>query len=143
MTQTEMALRERIKELTCLYKVSSIISMAHAESIDNTLKAIASCLKEAFQFPEQMEVIIDTQHAIVPLLNKTEAASIYSDILVFNKKSGCIYVSYKEDANTPCVFLKEEQLLINNVALKIGDLLERIEIRNNEMALKRQMEKAD
>ncbi|WP_100615003.1 sensor histidine kinase [Confluentibacter citreus] len=143
MNSTETALKERIKELTCLYKVSSIISMAHAESIDNTLKAIASCLKEAFQFPEQMEVIIDTQDAISQVLDKTEAVSIHSDILVFNKKNGCIYVTYKEDVNTPFVFLKEEQLLINNVALKIGDLLERIEIRNNEIALKRQMEKAD
>src|SRR5690606_31155776 len=56
---------------------------------------------------------------------------------------GSIYVSHKAKANTAYVFLKEEQLLINNVALIIGDLLERIEIRNNEIALKRQMEKAD
>lgn len=141
MTQTEMALRERIKELTCLYKVSSIISMAHTESIDNTLKAIASCLKDAFQFPEIMDVTINTQLAD-PALEKAEDISIHSDILVFNKKKGRIYAAYK-DANAPYVFLKEEQLLINNVALKIGDFLERIEIRNNEMALKRQMEKAD
>ena len=143
MNSTETALKERIKELTCLYKVSSIISIAHAESIDNTLNAIASCLKEAFQFPDEIKVIIDTQHAISPISDKMEAVSIHSDILVFNKKIGGVYVTYKEDANTPCVFLKEEQLLINNVALKIGDLLERIEIRNNEIVLKRQMEKAD
>ncbi|MGE5943082.1 MAG: sensor histidine kinase [Flavobacteriales bacterium] len=143
MNSTETALKERIKELTCLYKVSSIISMAHAESIDNTLNAIASCLKEAFQFPDKIKVIINTQYAISPISDKMEAVSIHSDILVFNKKSGSIYVTFKEDMNTPCVFLREEQLLINNVALKIGDLLERIEIRNNEMVLKRHMEKAD
>lgn len=140
MNSTEMALQERIKELTCLYKVSSIISIAHAESIDNTLKAIASCLKEAFQFPEQMEVIIDIQHAKTRV---AEEVSIHSDILVFNKIRGSIYVGFKAEASAPYVFLKEEQLLINNVALIIGDLLERIEIRNNEIALKRQMEKAD
>src|SRR5690606_24415115 len=139
MNSTETALQERIKELTCLYKVSSIISIAHAESIDNTIKAIASCLKEAFQFPEQMEVIIETQEGIKHV---AEEFSIHSDILVFNKKRGSIYVSHKAKANTAYVFLKEEQLLINNVALIVGDLLERIEIRNNEIALKWQMEKA-
>lgn len=140
MTSIEKALQERIKELTCLYKVSSIISIAHAESIDKTIMAIASCLKEAFQFPEQMEVIIQTQHTAGHV---AEDVTIHSDILVFNKKRGSIYVSHKAKANTAYVFLKEEQLLINNVALIIGDLLERIEIRNNEIALKRQMEKAD
>ena len=139
MNSTETALQERIKELTCLYKVSSIISIAHAESIDNTLKAIALCLREAFQCPEQMEVIIETNQAInqVP-----KEISIHSDILVFNKIRGSIHVAYKSKAGSPYVFLKEEQLLINNVALIIGDLLERIEIRNNEITLKRQMEKA-
>lgn len=140
MNTTEAALQERIKELTCLYKVSSIIAIAHAENIDNTIKAIASCLKEAFQRPEQMEVIIETEH---PTSHIAEEISIHSDILVFNKTKGSIYVVYKPKTDTPYVFLKEEQLLINNVALKLGDLLERIEIRNNEIALKRQMEKAD
>jgi signal transduction histidine kinase len=40
-------------------------------------------------------------------------------------------------------FLKEEQFLLDNIALKTGNLLERIEIQKNETSLKQQMERAD
>jgi len=143
MNSTEAALKERIKELTCLYKVSSIISIANSQNISNTLSAIASCLKKAFQFPDCIEVLIDTQYTNTQVLTKIDTPSICSDILVFNVKKGGILARYKEGTPHKKAFLKEEQRLINNVALKIGDFLERIEIKNNERALRRQMERAD
>ena len=60
MSHTEEALQERIKELTCLYEVSSIIVSANVEELDETLKAIANSLKKAFQFPEYTEIAIET-----------------------------------------------------------------------------------
>lgn len=143
MDSTEAALKERIKELTCLYKVSSIISVANSQNIGNTLNAIASCLKKAFQFPDCIEVVIDTQYADTKPLAKTKAPSICRDILVFNVKKGKICARYKDGMDSNQAFLKEEQRLINSVALKIGDFFERIDIENNERVLKRQMERAD
>lgn len=66
--------------------------------------------------------------------------TIYSNISVFNKIEGQLIASLN---NTKEAFLNEEQLLLDNVALKVGNVLERFEIQNNETLLKRQMERTD
>lgn len=137
-------LKERIKELTCLYEVSSIIVNADFERLEQTFRAITLSLKKAFQFPEKTEIAIETQvvTAKTGVLTSTDA-SIFSSILIFNKPKGRIVATmvisdFKTDS-----FLNEEQLLLDNIALKIGSLLERIEINNSELSMKRQMERAD
>ncbi|MAO09474.1 MAG: sensor histidine kinase [Flavobacteriaceae bacterium] len=140
MSHTEEALQERIKELTCLYEVSSIIVSANVEELDETLKAIANSLKKAFQFPEYTEIAIETSINSFKTGNVDENVGISSDIKVFNKLNGKIIASLTADKST---FLREEQQLLDNVALKIENLLERIEIKENEASLKRQMERAD
>ena len=134
------ALEERIKELTCLYEVSSIIVNADAVEISETLKAIGKSLKKGFQFPEQTEILIE-----IPLhsyktgrINKEHQIS--ADVILFNKIKGRMFASIKKKS---LLFLDEEQPLLDNVALKLGNLLERIEIQQNEISLKRQMERAD
>ena len=72
---------------------------------------------------------------------KSNAASIQSEISIFNEVKGKIVAFHPECMDS--FFLKEEQLLLNNIALKVGNLFERIEINKNETALKRQMERAD
>ena len=44
MNTPEEALKERVKELTCLYEVSSIIVNADVDEITNTFRAIALSL---------------------------------------------------------------------------------------------------
>jgi len=140
MSETEIALKERIKELTCLYEVSSIIVNADVVAMTETLRAIANSLKKGFQYPSFTTISIET-----PLENyKTgpinEASSITSEIIIFNKPSGIIKASLEDMTLN---FLLEEKPLLDNVALKLGNLLERIEIQQNESSLKRQMERAD
>ena len=48
METTELKLRERIKELTCLYEVSSIISNTDIDSLETSLTAIL--VLKAFHF---------------------------------------------------------------------------------------------
>jgi len=140
MSNTEEALQERIKELTCLYEVSSIIVNADLDQIQEILRAIGLSLKEAFQFPEYTEVAIKTSISSFKTGDVNENIGLSSDIKVFNKPDGKITVSLTADKSA---FLKEEQQLLDNVALKIENLLERIEIKQNEASLKRQMERAD
>jgi len=140
LNTTEKILKERIKELTCLHEVSSIIVNANTTDILDTLKAIAFSLKKGFQFIEETEILIE-----IPDLNfNTNAINnkhkISSNIILFNKVKGKIIASLKEEH---LLFLKEEQTLLDSVALKLGNLLERIEIQKNEISLKRQMERAD
>lgn len=137
-------LRERIKELTCLYEVSSIIVNADSEQLNHTLRAIAFSLKKAFQLPEMTEIAIDTQLGSVSTGTiAPKSASIFSLISIFNEPKGKVTATIVAPNSKLGGFLNEEQLLLDNVALKIGNLLERIEIKNSELAMKRQMERAD
>lgn len=140
MDTAKEALKERIKELTCLYEVSSIIVNADIEQILETLKAIAYSLKKGFQHPDQTEIRIETSIGIVETASKNETRSLSSSILVFNKPNGFIKAYLNKEDNS---FLVEEKQLLATVALKVGNLLERIEIQQNEISLKRQMEHAD
>lgn len=140
MSKTEIALKERIKELTCLYEVSSIIVNADVGAMTETLRAIAISLKKGFQFPESTEIIIETPLQIYKTSNKDLKNYITATINVFNNPKGKIIASL---TNNEATFLKEEQPLLDNVTLKLGNLLERIEIQQNERSLKRQMERAD
>ncbi|QNJ99125.1 sensor histidine kinase [Constantimarinum furrinae] len=140
MISTEEKLKERIKELTCLYEVSSILVNADVEAIEETLRAIALSLKRGFQFPNATEIALETpianfQTGPVNLNNR-----VISNLLVFNKIEGVIIAS-QDDSKSH--FLKEEQPLLDTVALKLGNLLERIQIQKNEASMKRQMERAD
>lgn len=136
----EIALKERIKELTCLYEVSSIISNATIVQLQESFKAIVFSIKKGFQFPKQTEVLIETSICSAQTSEINNSLQLKSDILVFNKFNGVVIASLKDDKSS---FLKEERQLLDNIALKIGTFIERIEIQQNETSLKRQMERAD
>ena len=140
MNTTETALKERIKELTCLYEVSSILMNVTHEKLYDELKAIGASLKKAFQFPSETQITIFVPGYSVKTGNILAGEILSSSITLFNKKVGRLeaHLNKKELG-----FLDEEQLLLDNIALKIGDVLERIEIRKNESVLRMQMERAD
>lgn len=144
MNTTEAALKERIKELTCLHEVSSIIANTNFEFIEDTLKAIAFSLKKAFQYPTKTDIIVKSDTiAIQTGTCDEDDLNIVSNINIFNKAKGRLIAHLNSPNSEEINFLKEEQLLMDNVALKIGNLLERIEIQKNEASLKLQMEHAD
>src|SRR5690606_22076581 len=88
-------LKERIKELTCLYEVSSIIVNNDYKELDKTLYSIALSLRKSFQFNENAtaEIISEPFHLISSALpNKT--VFIESKINVFNQPKGSIKIHY-------------------------------------------------
>jgi signal transduction histidine kinase len=144
MSKTEQALQERIKELTCLYEVSSIIVNADAKLLQGTLKAIANSLKKGFQYPDKTLILITTDGISTSTeLSIEDAVTIHSNINIFNENKGTLEAQLNASEFKKEDFLKEEQLLLDNVALKVGNMLERLEIQKNELSLKRQMERAD
>ena len=64
-------------------------------------------------------------------------------INVFNEPKGSIKIHYAADKFSKKDFLTEERKLLKNVAINVGDLLERVAIRENEAVIKRKMEHAD
>jgi len=144
MNTTEQELKERIKELTCLYEVSSIIVNANVGLIQDTLEAVAFCLKKAFQHPNKTEITITTNEFSFSTNENVEGfLQLKSDLKIFNQKKGEVIAHLEAQELPRKDFLKEEQLLLDNIALKLGSMFERLEIEKNERSLKRQMERVD
>lgn len=140
----ENDLKERIKELTCLYEVSSIIVNNDYKELDKTLYSIALSVRRALQYDEDTIVEIHSGpfHLISSALPQ-KSVTIESDIKIFNEPKGSIIIHYPASNYKKEDFLKEEKILLKTVAVNIGDLLERAAIRENEAVVKRKMEHAD
>lgn len=144
MNTTEDKLRERVKELTCLYEVTSIIVNSDYDQLETSLEAIAYCLKRAWQFEKVTEVFLKAGEFQVQTDDYSkDMVTLVSKIKVFNKVEGEVLVGYPSNKYTLDDFLVEEQTLLNNVALAIGNLIERKYIKDNEAITKRQIERAD
>src|SRR5690606_29720267 len=144
MVTTEKKLIERIKELTCLYEVTSIIVNSDYDQLETSLEAIAYSLKKACQYEDQAEVAIVSGNYKVGTEGFRSAMSILkSDIKVFNKVNGFAKIGYPPQKYSKSDFLKEEQILLDNVSLAVSNLLERKQIHDSEVAVRRKMEHAD
>ena len=129
MNSVEAALKERIKELTCLYEVSSILVNADETNHEETYSSIAQSIKIGFQYPEDTEVVIEQGTFSVKTGSIKTDKKLTSAIQLFKKQAGSIRVYLNK---IKLDFLPEEQPLIDNIALKIGDYLERLAIKQNE-----------
>ena len=141
---TDTKLKERIKELTCQYEVTSIIVNSDYDQLGTSLEAIAYCLKKACQFENQAGVtIVSGTYNLKTDDFQSPMTSLKSDIKVFNEVNGFVKIGYPRDKYSKSDFLKEEQILLNNVSLAVGNLLERKQIHDSEIAVRRKMEHSD
>lgn len=144
MRNTEQKLKERVKELTCLYEVTSIIVNSNYDELETSLGAIAHCLKRGWQYSEAAAVHISIGEYQIQTENYRKGmVSHSSDVKIFNEVEGHINVGYPSGDYKTTDFLDEEKTLLNNVSLAIGNLMERKQIRDSEEETKRQMERAD
>ncbi len=140
----EDKLKERIKELTCLYNVSSYIANCNLFDLEPTFKAIAFSIKEAVQYSTDAFVELKLGDNLVHAGEKPEEqVSISAIIKVFNRPYGSIKFGYSKPKFNDKGFLEEEKKLIRSLSLEIGNLIERKQIIDKEEVTKRQMERAD
>jgi len=125
LAPTEEKLKERVKELTCLYEISKLIS--RSECINEiTLKKIISSIKKAWRFNKDATVEIQVGDYSL-LTSKIPKKSVYqiSYIKGENFKPGFIKVHYPADIYTKKSFLKDEKKLLDNVALEIANYIDK------------------
>jgi signal transduction histidine kinase len=140
----EQKLKERIKELTCLYEVTSLIVNCDYDDIEAVLHGIVQCLERAWQFQDVTYVVLNTSgHHMETAKKGKEHVFLESPIVVFNKIHGHIKVGYPSPKYVLEDFLEEEQQLLDNVCLKVGNLLELKEIKENKERIQRQVEQSD
>ncbi len=143
---TEAKLRERVKELTCLYKAVQIATTQSDAPIGSVLQGIAELIPPAWQYPEITvgRVVLDDQ-SYATLGFQVTPYRQSADICVRNKIRGFIEVVYLEE--TPTLhegpFLMEERNLIDALAREVSGIMERHQARLEKADLEEQLRHAD
>jgi two-component system NtrC family sensor kinase len=141
--QTLEKLKERVKELTCLYEISETISKSNFFQ-EKTLKKIVESVKKAWKFNDDaiVEIQISKYHITTSALPDHTVYQI-SSINYSNIDSGYIKVHYPADQFNLTHFLADEQKLLNMVAIEINNYIEKFETLNKKASLERTLEHFD
>ena len=129
-TRMEKALHERVKELTCLYGISSLVEMPDV-SLEEILQGTAELIPPSWQYPEVTCARLTLRGKEYKTRNFRELAwKQSSDIAVEGEPAGCVEVCYLEEKpeSDEGPFLKEERLLINSIATHVGRIAERLQL---------------
>ena len=122
-------LRERIKELNCLYDFSSFMDDTDF-SLDAVLQAVIDFIPPAIQYPEiTCARLIFGGYEVTTKNFKDTRWKLSREITVNNEWSGTLEVCYLEEKPEldEGPFLKEAKSLINAVAESIARIIEREE----------------
>jgi signal transduction histidine kinase len=141
----QLALRERVKELTCLYGIARVAQRPDA-SLYAMLQEITELLPPALLYPEVAAariVIDDTECTAGEFARHRD--SILADITVRGKPRGFVEASYCKPMPPADEgpFLKEERSLIDEVARQVGFIIERREDEEEKARLQQQLRHAD
>ena len=140
MQKADLQLKERVKELKCLYELSKI-----AWEADNDLNAIVSrtlaILPSAMQFPDAAEasISIDGVNYATPGF-KLSAQHISSPLAGGNKKRGEVVIGYRKVKGREHSFLTEERRLIRTVAREFSLIIKRTEVEDEKQRLQMQLQ---
>ena len=144
--KVEGALRERIKELNCLYGVSQLAER-NLHSLDNLLQELVNFLPYSWQYPE----ITCTR---ILFKGKTYSSNGFkvtswrqsAQIYMYHEAIGEVGIFYLEECPPADEgpFLKEERALLDAVAEQIGTIASRVSAElelqetNRQLTLERQ-----
>jgi len=136
-----IALRERIKELNCLYGISQLADR-HSDSIDDLLQNLVNFLPLSWQYPD----ITCSRIIFKDKIYKSKGFKVTkwrqaSQILLYNEPAGEVAIFYIEErpASDEGPFLKEERALLDAVAERIGTIAMRIAAERELQEINKQL----
>ncbi len=138
-------LRERVKEMTCLYGIAELASRPGI-STDDILRGIVALLPPAMQYPEITVARVDVDGVVHTTEDFEETPfKLSADVVVNGERRGVVEVQYKEAAldYEPGIFLQEEQSLLDAIARQIGMILENRRAEEERARLQEQLRHAD
>ena len=143
LISTEEKLKERIKELTCLYEISTLVGNPDLE-LENVLSQICLSLRKAWRFAEEAAVELVLEDMDIAAADIPEP-SVYqeSEINVFGNKVGSLKVHYPSPRFNHRHFMDEEARLLEKAAHEIGLLVEKKRNKEKEELLQRSIERND
>jgi signal transduction histidine kinase len=143
--RAERALRERVKELTCLYGIAQLAEDFEAP-LEEILQRIVRILPHAWQYPEMAAaaVTLDERQYTSPGFQscKYEQAA---EIVIGGRQRGQVQVVYLQERPELAAgpFLVEEEKLIAAVAREVALIVERKEAARDKENLQQQLIHAD
>ena len=125
--RVEEALKERLKELNCLYGISALLELPGI-SLDEILGKTVLLLPLAWQFPEITEASIVLEGRAFQTVNFRETSWMQAcEIIVNGIPSGQVVVCYLEErqGSGEGPFLQDEQKLLDAITERLGHIIER------------------
>jgi signal transduction histidine kinase len=142
---TQWALRERVKELVCLYGIAKVVEKP-GRPLDEVADSIVALLPPAWQHPEIAtgRITIDERRFCSNLFAEGPFRQA-ADIVVNSSKRGEVEVFYLEERPEfdEGPFLKEERSLINEIARQVALVIERRQAEGEKERLQEQLRRAD
>lgn len=138
-------LRERVKELTCMYSIANLAVVSH-QQIDPFLQQAVELLPAAYLHPEITVARIQLDGNTYRTPGFAESLQSQSaDIVVSGLKRGFVEVAYR--APRPELdegpFLTEERHLLDSVARELATIIERRHAEIEQVRLQEQLRHAD
>ena len=122
-------LKERVKELNCLYTISSIVERPGI-SLEEVLQGTVDIIPIAWQYPEIAcsRIVLGDRQFVSSRFTDTPFKQS-QDVVVHGEKAGFLEVCYREERPDmdEGPFLKEERSLVKVIAERIGEIVERKE----------------
>jgi len=143
--RAQVELRERIKELTCLYGIAKLLERPDI-SLKEILQGIVELLPPAWLYPEiaSARIILDKNTFTTPGFRESAQKQV-AHIIVDGEERGTVEVVYskKKPELDEGSFLKEERKLIDTVSREIALIMERKQSEQDKERLQEQLRHAD
>lgn len=149
--RAKAALMERVKELTCMYRIAHIAAESNVE-LEDMFQEIAGLLPVALQYPDLAAARITLgPHSFSSAGFKVGPHCLSADLIVRGERRGDVKVFYREtvshtfdDVHFPTEepFLAEEQHLIIGVARELNSIIERKQAEEEKLQLREQVRHA-
>ncbi len=141
----EHALRERVKELNCLYRITETVDR-YDGSLDELLQGIADGLPCSWQYPDIAcaRIVFGEREYATGGFQRSPWRQA-QELVVSGKGAGVVEVYYLTEMVTvdEGPFLKEERLLINAVTERTGKIIERVHARQQLQTERRALEESN
>jgi signal transduction histidine kinase len=141
----ELALVERVKELTCLYSIAKVASETNL-SLSQTMQRIAELLPSGWRYPEiaSAQITVEGRSVATPGFRLTPFC-LRAEIVAQHERCGEVLVVYSEPKpkGDEEPFLPEERNLLNTVASRLGLIVERHRAERDRLILTEQLHHAD
>jgi signal transduction histidine kinase len=143
--RTQLALRERIKELTCLYEIARLVGPVDVP-LDEILGSAVNLIPPAWLYPEitSARIVVD-ERSFLSRDHRAGCDRLRSEITIEGKQRGFVEVAYtdKKPELDEGPFLQEERRLVDAIAKELALIIDQYRAEQQRKELQEQLRHAD